>query len=41
VDPSHPRAAARVYIEYRLVLNDADLGDLLLRLVKAMRENAA
>jgi DNA helicase-2/ATP-dependent DNA helicase PcrA len=44
VDPSHPPAAARVYVEYRRALHDAnaaDFGDLLLWAVVAMRENAA
>ena len=42
VDPSHLRAASRVYVEYQRVLRDsnaADFGDLLLWPVRAMREN--
>ena len=43
IDPSHLRAAARVYVEYQKVLRDAnaaDFGDLLLWPVKAMLGNA-
>jgi DNA helicase II / ATP-dependent DNA helicase PcrA len=42
VDPSHLRAAARVYVAYQQVLHDAnaaDFGHLLLWPVRAMREN--
>jgi DNA helicase-2/ATP-dependent DNA helicase PcrA len=42
VDPSHLRAAVRVYVTYQRVLRDAntaDFGDLLLWPVRAMREN--
>lgn len=42
VDPHHLRMAARVYVEYQRVLNDAnagDFGDLLLWPVRAMQAN--